>query len=77
MTRKHAFRLASVLVVALVGTGLPLLACEREEESAVEQLGEKAEDALDMREHEELKDAGEEAKDALEDAGEAVKEEAE
>ena len=76
MTRKLTFVLASVLVAALLGLGLPLLACEREEKSAVEKLGDKAEDALGTREHEGLKDAGEDMKDAVEDAGEAVKDEA-
>ena len=55
--------------------GLPLLACQSEEKSEVEKLGDKAKDALDMREHEGLKDAGEDAKEAVEDAGDAVKEE--
>ena len=77
MTRKVAFRLASVLVAALIGLGFPLLACQREEKSGVEKLGDKAKDALDMREHEELKDAGEDVKDAVKDAGAAMKEEAE
>ena len=77
MTRKVVFRLASFLVAALIGLSSPLLACQREEESGVEKLGDKAKDALDVREHEELKDAGEDVKDALKDAGAAVKEEAE
>ena len=42
-----------------------------------EKLGDKAKDALDMREHEKLKDAAEDARDAAKDAGAAVKEEAE
>jgi hypothetical protein len=62
--------MAPVLMAALIGLGLPLLACQGEE-----TLGDKAKDSLDMREHEGLKDAGEDAKEAVEDAGEAVKEE--
>jgi hypothetical protein len=77
MTRKLAFRLASFLVAALLGLSSPLLACQREEKSGVEKLGDETEDALDMREHEELKDAGEDVKDAVKDAAEAVEEEAE
>jgi hypothetical protein len=77
MTRKVAFRLASFLVAALIGLSSPLLACEREEKSGVEKLGDKTKDALDIREHEELKDAGEDAKDALKDAADAVEDEAE
>jgi hypothetical protein len=77
MTRKFAFRLASFLVAALIGLSSPLLACQREEKSGVEKLGDKTKDALDMREHEKLKDAGEDAKDSVKDAADAVKEEAE
>jgi hypothetical protein len=73
MTRKIALALPWVLVAALLGLGSPLLACERKEQS----LSDKAKDALDMREHEKLKDAGEDARDAVKDAGDAVKEEAE
>lgn len=77
MTRKIAFRLASIPVAALIALGFPLLACEREDKSGVEELADEAKDALDMREHEKLKDAGEDVKDAVEDAGAAVKDEAE
>jgi hypothetical protein len=77
MSRTIAPRLAAVLVAALLGAGAPLLACQREETSGVEEVGDKAKDALDMREHEKLKDAGEDVKDAAKDAGAAVKEEAE
>ena len=73
MTRVIARRVASVLVIAVLGLGFPLLACSRDEKS----LSDKAKDALDMREHEGLKDAAEDAKDAVKDAGTAVKEEAE
>jgi len=77
MTRKIALRLVSVPVVALLGLGSPLVACQREEKSGVEKLGDKAKDALDVREHEKLKDAGEDAKDVVTDTGAALKEEAE
>ena len=77
MTRKIALRMASALVVGLLGLGPPLLGCERHEKSGGEKLGDKAKDAIDMREHEGLKDAGEDAKGAVKDAGAAVKEEAE
>jgi hypothetical protein len=76
MTRKIALSVPWVLFAAL-GLGSPLLACERKEKSQVEKLSDKAKDALDVREHEKLKDAGENAKDALKDARDAVKEEAE
>jgi len=74
MTRKIALR---VLVAALLGLASPLLACPSKEKSAVEELTDDAKDALNVREHEKLKDAGEDARDAVKDAGTAVKEEAE
>jgi hypothetical protein len=75
MPRKIAHCLATVSVVALLGLGSPLLACHSEK-SGVEKLGDKAEDALNVREHEKLKDASEDVKDAVKDTGAAVKEEA-
>jgi hypothetical protein len=74
MTRKIALRL---LVATLLGLASPLLACPSKEKSEVEKLTDKAKDALDMREHEKLKDTGEDLRDAVNDAGDAVKEEAE
>jgi hypothetical protein len=72
MTRKIALRL---LAASLLGLASPLLACPSKEKSEVEKLTDKAKDALDMREHEKLKDAGEDVSDAVKDAGDAVKEE--
>jgi hypothetical protein len=72
MTR-NIKRLPSLLAVALLGLGSPLLGCHREDKSSVEKLGDKAKDALDVREHEKLKDAGEDVKDAAKDAAEGVK----
>jgi hypothetical protein len=77
MTRKNALRMASALMAAGLALGSPLLACERHEKSGAEKMGDKAKDALDMREHEGMKDAAEDARDAVKDAGAAVKEEAE
>ena len=74
MTRKIALRL---LVATLLGLASPLLACPSKEKSEVEKLTDKAKDALDMREHEKLKDTGEDVRDAVNDAGDAVKEEVE
>jgi len=77
MTRKITLRLASVTLVAQLGLVSPFLACHGEEKSGVEKLSEEAKDALDMREHEKLKDAGEDLEDAVKDTGSALKEEAE
>lgn len=71
MTRKIVLRL--VLVAALLGVASPLLGCPAKEKSTVDKMTDNAKDALDMRENEKLKDAGENVGDAVEDAGDAVK----
>lgn len=60
---------AIVVMTALSGAG-----CSKEE-TGMEKAVEGTKDALDMREHEKLKDAGEEAKDAVDDAVEGIKDE--
>ena len=71
MTYKNAFRL--VVVAGLLGLTTPLLGCPSKEKSTAEKLSDSAQDALNMRENEKLKDAGENVEDAVDDAGEAVK----
>lgn len=66
----------TVLLAAVLGCGLALSACGKEE-SPVEKATESVKDALDMREHEKIKDAGEDMKSAVENAGEAAQEKAE
>ncbi len=56
--------------VALL-TALLVAGCDKQETPV-----ESAKDALDMREHEKLKDAGEDAADAIDNAVEGIKEEA-
>lgn len=73
MTRASTFRLAPFLAAAVIGLSSPLVGCQREEKS----LGDKARDAFGTREHEELKDAGEDVRDAVKDAADAVADEAE
>lgn len=72
MTRKTSLHLAPILMAAVFGLALPLLACG---DSGDRKLSEQAKDALDLREHEGLKDAGEDVQDAVKDAGDAVGEE--
>ena len=67
-------RLSAVAAFALVLT-LGATGCDRHD-PPTEQAVEGAKDALDMREHEKLKDAGEDAADAVESAAEGLKEEA-
>lgn len=57
----------TVLMIALLGVG-----CGKEE-TPVEKAVEGTKDALDVREHEKLKDAGEDAMDAIDNAAEGIK----
>ncbi|HZF16226.1 MAG TPA: hypothetical protein VE046_09820 [Steroidobacteraceae bacterium] len=58
---------AAVAVASLLG------GCSKTADNSLDQAVDKTKDALDIREHEKLKDAGEEAKEAVKDAGEATK----
>lgn len=63
-----------LLAVATIALALPMLGCDRNDTPA-EQAIEGTKDALDMREHEKLKDAGEDAADAMENAAEGIRDE--
>ena len=63
-----------MLAALLLGLAMPLVACEKSES---EKLTDKAKDALDLRDHEKLRDAGEDVRDAFENAGQAVEDEVE
>jgi hypothetical protein len=67
-------KLQHAALVAVIGLGLAVSACEKKEETPMEKLGDAVGDATNTRENENLKDAGEDAADAVENAGEAVKE---
>ncbi|MES2489760.1 MAG: hypothetical protein V4607_08200 [Pseudomonadota bacterium] len=66
---------AVLMTALLIGASVSMAACSKEE-TPVEKVGDKVGDALNMRDHEKLKDAGEDAKDAAGNAVEGVKEEA-
>ena len=74
MIRKSSRSVMPMLAVVLLGLSIPLVGCEKADS---EKLTDKAKDALDMRDHEKLRDAGEDVRDALEDAGAAIKDEVE
>ncbi|HKY91649.1 MAG TPA: hypothetical protein VJM11_11450 [Nevskiaceae bacterium] len=66
-----------VLVAFLsLGLGFGITACGKKDEGPMDKTAEQVKDGLDMREHEKIKDAGEDVKDAAEDTAEEVKEEA-
>jgi hypothetical protein len=64
---------SAILAAAIIfGTGASCIlvtGCERKPKT----LGEKIDDALDARPHENIKDAGEELKDGVKDAADEVK----
>lgn len=62
------------LAALLIGASVSMAACSKEE-TPLEKATDSAGDALNMREHEKLKDAAEDAKDATTNAAEGVKEE--
>ncbi len=62
---------AGVLVVSVLA--ILLSAGCAKKEGAVDNAVDKTKDALNIREHEKLKDAGEDAKDAVDNAVQGVK----
>ena len=73
MTRRNSSQLAPALMAIVFALASPLLACEK---SGSEKVVDKAKDALDMRDHEKWRDAGENVQDAAKDAGDAIQDEA-
>jgi len=67
--------LSRTLIIGVLSAGLLTAACDRQE-TPVEKAVESTKDALDMREHEKLKDAAEDTRDAVDDAIEGIKDEA-
>jgi hypothetical protein len=59
------------LILIPVLAALLLAACEKQ--TPVERAVDKTKDALDIRDHEKLKDAGEDVKDAAKDLKQGVK----
>ncbi len=65
---------SKMLFISVFAVVLLMTACDRHE-TPVEKAVENTKDALDLREHEKLKDAAENTKDALDDAVEGIKDE--
>jgi hypothetical protein len=63
---------SGMLIVAVLASALFAAGCQKKE-STVDKAIDSTKDALDIREHEKLKDAGEDAKDAVHEAAEGVK----
>jgi len=67
-------RSSLTIAAALLCAGLFVTGCAKKE-SAVDNAVDSTKDALNIREHEKLKDAGEDAKAAVDNAAEGVKDE--
>jgi hypothetical protein len=70
---KHVMNRSIVTRCAVLVIVLLAAACTRQESTPLDKAVNSAKDALDMRDHEKLKDAGEEARDAVKDAATGVK----
>jgi hypothetical protein len=70
--KDYIMRISAAVVVTVLSAVLLASGCAKHD-SPAEKAVESAKDALDIREHEKLKDAGEEAKDAINDAVDGVK----
>jgi hypothetical protein len=69
-------RNAVLAVLMSIGLGLGVSACgKKDNDGPLDKTAEQVKDGLDMRDHEKLKDAGEDIKDAAHDAKEGVKDE--
>ena len=64
-------RVSGISVVVLLTAAIFASGCEKE--SSVDKALDNAQDALNIREHEQLKDAGEDLQDAAHEAAEGVK----
>ena len=67
MSRK-VFVAASLLALVTMASG-----CARHDDNLMDKAVENTKDALDTRDHEKLKDAGESAHDAVKEAADGIK----
>lgn len=67
-------KVSGMLVISVLSAALLMAGCDRNE-TPVEKAVENTKDALDMREHEKLKDAAEDTEDAVDNAVEGIKDE--
>lgn len=66
-------RISGICGVVLFSAALLVASSCSKNESSVDNAVESTKDALDIREHEKLKDAGEDVKEAVSDAAEGAK----
>jgi len=66
-------KIRNAAVLAILSLGVALSACQKKEDSAMEEAADAIGDATDSRDNENMKDAGEDMKDAAENVKEEVK----
>jgi hypothetical protein len=66
-------KIRNALILAVLSLGLSMTACKKKDDGPMENAADAIGDATDSRDHEKLKDAGEDLKDAAHDAKEDVK----
>ena len=57
-------KIRNAAILAILSLGLAVSACKKKEDSAFEEAADAVGDATDTRDHENMKDAGEDMKDA-------------
>jgi hypothetical protein len=65
-------KLSNIALTTALSFALLAAACAKKEQGPIDTAVENTKDALDMRDHEKLKDAAEGAQEAIKDAGEGV-----
>jgi hypothetical protein len=76
MMGNEKLNLRMLALAAMVGLGASLAACDKKEESPMERASDSIQDGLNMRDNEEMKDAGEDVKSAVENTGDAIEKKA-
>lgn len=66
-------KIRNAALLAALSLGLAITACEKKDDTPMEEMGNAIGDATNSRDNEEMKDAGEDAKDAMENAADGVK----
>jgi hypothetical protein len=66
-------KIRNAAILAILSLGVAMTACKKKDDGPMESAADAIGDATDSRDHEKLKDAGEDLKDAAHDAKEEVK----
>lgn len=72
MTGNNTLKLRTLVLATVIGLGASLAACQKKDESPMERASDAVQDGLNMRQNEEIKDAGEDVQSAIENTGDAI-----